>query len=91
MRKCQYSKCDIAFEEKTHNQLYHDSECTRLATNERIMENYYKRKERLKGGKRDCSRCGTQLSRYNSADICGACHMATNVSPKDVLNRLLEV
>lgn len=73
--KCANEGCDKLFVKKTHNQLYHSSECTKEATNRRIMENYYKKKARRAGKKRICSEngCETVLSRYNDEDTCAPC------------------
>lgn len=84
LRQCQFQDCNIVFEPKTHNQKYHSDECCRLATNKRIMERYYERKARRKGGRRVCSEagCGTILNRYNDSEICGGC-----LSRKDSQNK----
>ena len=70
MRRCKF--CQNNFQPKTYNQIYCTSDCTRLATNERIMENYYKRKENRQGKKRVCHyrSCETKLSRYNDTEFC---------------------
>lgn len=72
---CAYKECGIVFVKTTHNQKYHDEECCRLATNARIMEKYYEKKERRGGAKRICATpgCTTQLSRYNASKICAKC------------------
>lgn len=75
MRLCQYQPCSVSFEPKTHNQKYCCDECCRLATNKRIMERYYERKERRQGNKRVCENegCRTELSRYNDRGVCSLC------------------
>jgi len=75
IRVCAHTECGIEFTPKTHNQRYHSDECCRLATNKRIMEKYYERKERRKGGRRVCETpdCGTVLNRYNDLEVCGVC------------------
>lgn len=67
---CDY--CDEPFDRKTHNQRYCSAECCRLATNERIMERYYERRDNRRGRERVCGRtgCETKLSRYNDDDYC---------------------
>lgn len=72
---CAYSKCNVVFEKKTHNQKYHDNECCQLATREKAMEKYYDKKARRQGQRRVCAtpRCGTPLSRYNESKFCAAC------------------
>lgn len=75
MKVCAYSECGNEFTPKTHNQRYCCDECCRLATNKRIMEKYYQRKARRKGGRRICSSdgCETVLNRYNDSDRCAGC------------------
>lgn len=70
MKLCQY--CNREFLPSTHNQIYCESECTRRATNRRIMDNYYERKENRRGKNRYCkfNSCITKLSRYNDDDYC---------------------
>lgn len=60
---------------KTHNMKYCSDEHLRLATNARIMEKYYERKDRRGGKKRICSTkgCQTILSRYNESKYCSKC------------------
>lgn len=72
---CAYKECGRVFTKTTHNQKYHEEECCRLATNARIMEKYYERKERRGGSKRICKGpgCQTQLSRYNPSKCCAKC------------------
>ncbi len=68
---CAY--CNVSFEKKTHNQKYCDAECCRKATNERIMERYYERRDNRSGvNVRTCqnSECGMRLSRYNEEKYC---------------------
>lgn len=91
MIKCAYTECGVLFEPKTHNQRYHTSECCKLATNKRIMENYYARKARRQGHIRVCSTegCTTKLSRYNDSKICGKCEGAQQVNQRDELRRML--
>src|SRR6478609_7866121 len=72
--QCDRPGCEEWFNKKTHNQRYHDDECTRLATNARIMRNYYENRERTQGKVRLCRLCEvTQLSRYNESTMCAAC------------------
>lgn len=72
---CEYSECESSFEKKTHNQRYCSDECCRLATNKRIMERYYEKKDRRNGASRKCKNtcCGARLSRYNEDDECSLC------------------
>ena len=64
--------CGKHFPKKTSNQIYCDGECTKLATNERVMERYYERKANRQGKSRVCgyNACDTKLSRYNDDDYC---------------------
>ena len=73
--KCAYDECKKDFEPKTHNQKYCSDECCRIATNIKIKEKYYEKKERLSGKKRVCKSrgCDTILSRYDESDICKYC------------------
>lgn len=75
-RKCAREGCNKTFKPATHNQKYHDSECTKKATNKRIMDQYYRDKKRLDGElERKCQAqgCHTILSRYNPDEICASC------------------
>jgi hypothetical protein len=71
---CAREGCEEEFVKSTHNQKYHNDECCRLATNQRIMIGYYKTRDRQRGVERWCEVCKeTKLSRYNPSDICSAC------------------
>lgn len=71
---CAYKPCGKQFDRKTHNQKYCDAECCRRATNERIMERYYeKRDARMGNVERKCKGCGMKLSRYNDGLTCSVC------------------
>lgn len=78
MIECAYAECDIKFTPKTHNQRYCSDDCCRKATNARLMEQYYEKKDRLKGRIRVCANthCGTVLSRYNEGKTCLKCEAA---------------
>lgn len=91
MRICAYSECGLPFEPKTHNQRYHTSECCRLSTNNRIMENYYEKKSRRQGRSRVCSTegCTTNLSRYNDEKVCGKCSAEQTKNQRADLLRML--
>jgi hypothetical protein len=73
--KCAYDQCNKDFEPKTHNQKYCSDECCRIATNEKLKEQYYEKKARLQGKVRICKSagCKTSLSRYNEGNICSRC------------------
>lgn len=71
---CAYEVCGKEFERKTHNQKYCDAECCRKATNERIMERYYEKRDARSGAvSRKCKKCETNLSRYNETEYCSPC------------------
>lgn len=72
---CAYNKCKKEFTPRTHNQKYCSDECCRTATNIKIKEKYYEKKERLRGKVRKCksSTCNNRLSRYNEGSYCGLC------------------
>lgn len=89
--ECANEGCGIEFVKATHNQKYHSDECCRLATNRRIMEKYYARRDQRQGKKRLCKSCGnTTLSRYNDGDVCGSCqHQAEINANNSVLSMLM--
>lgn len=71
---CDREGCEESFIKKTHNQRYHNDECCRIATNAKIMEKYYERRDIKNGTPRFCKSCGiTKLSRYNDSQKCAAC------------------
>lgn len=88
---CQYDECDNEFEPRTHNQKYCSDECCRIATNIKIKERYYEKKERLSGKKRICKSrgCDTILDRYNDSNICNLCiSKKENSERNELLKRL---
>ena len=77
---CAREGCDEEAERKTHNQKYCSDECCRLATNQRIMEKYYAKRDQRQGKARYCNKCGTtKLSRYNDSLICGPCKVEKEI------------
>lgn len=81
MNICAREVCVESFDKKTHNQKYCSDECCRLATNERIMEKYYERRDQRQGKTRFCRACDvTKLSRYNDSQVCSACKTKREVS-----------
>ena len=54
---------------------YCSDECCKEATNAKIKQKYYEKKERLAGKKRVCKTrgCSTILSRYNAESVCSVC------------------
>lgn len=74
MITCARKGCGEEFSKKTHNQKYCCDECCRLATNDRIMEKYYERRDQRQGKTRWCVVCKeTKLSRYNDTNTCSSC------------------
>lgn len=88
---CANDGCEIEFVKATHNQKYHSDECCRLATNRRIMEKYYARRDQRQGKTRYCKACNvTKLSRYNDSLVCGSCqHQAELTANNSVLSMLM--
>lgn len=87
---CANEGCDIEFEPKTHNQKYHSDECCRLATNRRIMEKYYARRDQRQGKTRYCKICGeTKLSRYNDSQVCGSCKLSSEIKANNSVADML--
>lgn len=79
--------CNNWFEPNTHNQIYDSAECRKKATNEKIMQRYYEKKEE-KGSTKHCRQCGTKLNQYNDSDVCLNCNKDKNVNNKDVLEEI---
>jgi len=87
---CFNKDCSIEFEPKTHNQKYCSDDCCRIATNKRIMEKYYEKKEIKNGALRKCKKCKIKLSRYNSIDICHDCEQKSNSKSKGKVKVLID-
>lgn len=92
MVECARVGCSEMFVKKTHNQLYHEDECTRIATNAKIMQKYYERRAQRLGKTRMCKSCEvTKLSRYNDDQICSACKSEAKITTRnsvlDMLSR----
>ena len=86
---CARKECDIIAERKTHNQKYCSDECCRIATNQRIMEKYYARRDQRQGKERICGDCKiTKLSRYNDDNVCSSCKSKKNI---ELNNSLLDI
>lgn len=74
MIACAREGCHSHFNPTTHNQKYCCHECTRIATNKRVMEQYYERQAQRRGDVRFCKSCQvTRLSRYNDSQFCSSC------------------
>jgi hypothetical protein len=87
---CFNEDCKKKFEAKTHNQKYCTDECCRIATNKRIMEKYYEKKAIKKGAVRLCKKCKSQLSRYNSDDVCSSCIKKSSAKLKNLLQGIVD-
>lgn len=87
---CSYDQCKKEFTPRTHNMKYCSDECCRTATNEKLREAYYEKKDRLAGKKRICkmSGCNVLLSRYNEGKVCSKCENAKKTKEK---NEILEM
>lgn len=71
---CALDGCEVEGVKTTHNQKYCSAEHCKIATNAKIMVEYYKNAAIRNGQKRLCAECGeTPLSRYNPSDICSGC------------------
>lgn len=93
MITCARKDCLIKFDPNTHNQKYCSAECCRVATNQRIMEKYYDKRDQKNGKVRFCAfDCGTKLSRYNDNKICSGCEIKQHVSAnRNVADMLMSV
>lgn len=93
MITCAREGCDEVYERKTHNQKFHNDECCRLATNARIMEKYYAKRDQRQGKTRFCTKCETtKLSRYNDSNVCSACKIQREAEAnRSVTSMLLSV
>lgn len=90
---CAREGCEERFVPNTHNQKYHSAQCTKLATNMRLMEKYYNKRAQRLGKTRICSNCRVEkLSRYNDTVICGGCALRNKENAKsEVMNMLLAI
>jgi hypothetical protein len=91
--ECARYDCDVQFTAATHNQKYCSAECCRVATNRRIMEKYYDRRDQRLGKVRYCSKCKTtKLSRYNDGKVCSGCEAQQNANAnKTIADMLMSV
>lgn len=81
----------MEFEKKTHNQKYHDDECCKIATNQRVMEKYYARRDQRAGKVRICTSCNiTKLSRYNDSLICSSCRAKREAAANSTVANMLQ-
>ena len=91
---CANSECKKDFQNKTHNQKYCSDECCRIATNKRIMDKYYEKKAIKNGAIRKCKKCKSELSRYNSSDICSTCEkevaVRSRIATMEIINEIIK-
>jgi methylphosphotriester-DNA--protein-cysteine methyltransferase len=66
-------ECGGAFTASKSNQIYCRAECTRIASNKKIIERYHASKAVKDNMGRRCTQCDAKLSRYNSDSICSPC------------------
>jgi len=73
-KQCDNSNCGKKFMPKVYNAIYCSAECRKIITNQKVLQRYYDKKERLRS-RRICKTddCNTVLSRYNTEDICEQC------------------
>jgi methylphosphotriester-DNA--protein-cysteine methyltransferase len=64
--------CGDKFTASKSNQVYCKTECTRKASNQKIIERYHASKA-AKVNDRFCADCNAKLSRYNEDSICNPC------------------
>lgn len=87
---CINSECQKDFDAKTHNQKYCSDECCRITTNKRIMQKYYEKKAIKKGALRNCKKCKSVLSRYNSENICSSCQKINYKKTKTLISEIID-
>ncbi len=89
---CAREGCENQWEKsKIHNQKYCSDECCRIATNKRIMDKYYERKEMLSGKVRYCVKCNeSKLSRYNMSNTCAACENKKETQANNLIIGMLK-
>lgn len=90
---CAREGCEVEAQRKTHNQKYCTDECCRLATNQRIMEKYYDKRDQRQGKARFCKICqATRLSRYNDSQVCSSCASQREINANNsVIDMLSQV
>jgi len=73
---CAREECFNLFIPAVHNGIYCSPECRKAATNKKVLERYYRNKDKKANmKKRVCKSrtCKTILSMYNKEDICETC------------------
>lgn len=66
-------ECGNEFAASKSNQVYCKAECTRIASNKKIIERYHASKAIKKNKDRRCTECDGKLSMYNDDSICNPC------------------
>jgi len=89
MTTCAREGCSEEFEKTAHNMKYHDAGCRKIASDEKILNRYYRIKDdkQRKGGK--CKKCKANLSIYNKTDMCSPCQY--RVDNEDLMNTLRDM
>lgn len=74
LRICSNELCKKEFTAKVYNTIYCSTDCRKVVTNKKLLDNYYRKKENKKR-KRICisDNCTTVLSSYNDEEICEQC------------------
>lgn len=65
--------CGELFTKRRPNMVYCKKECCNAATNKKLIERYHQKKETKAKKDRKCIKCDSNLSRYNSDDVCHSC------------------
>jgi methylphosphotriester-DNA--protein-cysteine methyltransferase len=73
-RECGW--CGDDFTAVKSNQIYCKTECTRRASNQKIIERYHAKKAIRESTDRQCAECGKPLSKYNIETVCNPCQQS---------------
>jgi hypothetical protein len=89
VRTCQWQGCGEEFTATRANQVYCKAECTRKASNQKIIDRYHENKAIKARLDRVCDKCGARLSRYNMDTTCSPCQQAKKEQDRiDFLRRI---
>lgn len=81
-------ECGGMFTASKSNQIYCKTECTKIASNKKIIERYHANKALKAATDRKCA-CGAKLSRYNTDSICNPCQQGKKELERiDLLRKL---
>jgi len=87
---CSNPECNNTYTKKKHNHRYCSESCYKTVTNKKLMDDYYKKKDRLAGVKRVCELCKfTKLSRYNKTEVCAECESKKKTIEREELIKQL--